>query len=100
MATERYRRNTISSIRNEAGDLISDHQQLAGMFWADFKQRMGRAKGIEMGFDLDSIISKVDWLEDLSMPFTEDEVEQVIKHMPTDRAPGPDGFTGLFLTKC
>ena len=38
MATERYRRNTISSIRNEAGDLISDHQQLAGMFWADFKQ--------------------------------------------------------------
>ena len=37
MATKRYRKNTITSIRNAPGDVISDHQQLAGMFWADFK---------------------------------------------------------------
>ena len=61
---------------------------------------MGRAKGIEMGFDLDTLISKVDGLEELSRPFTKDEVELVIKQMPTDRASGPDGFTGLFLKKC
>ena len=53
-----------------------------------------------MGFDLDSLISKVDGLEELSRPFTDVEVEDVIKHMPIDRAPGPDGFTGLFLKKC
>ena len=28
--------------------------------------------------------------------FSEEEVWQAIKDMPTDRAPGPDGFTGLF----
>ena len=27
-------------------------------------------------------------------------MDDVIKHMPTDRAPGPDGFTGLFMKKC
>ena len=30
MATERYRKNTISSIKNAAGDVVSNHQQLAG----------------------------------------------------------------------
>ena len=61
---------------------------------------MGRAKGIEMGFYFESLISKFDGLEVLSKLFSEDEVEEVIKHMPIDRAPGLDGFTGLFLKKC
>ena len=100
MATERYRRNTISSIKNQAGDFVTDHQQLAGMFWADFNQRMGQSKGIQMGFDLDTFIARVDGLEELSQPFSDSEVEAVIKNLPTDRDPGPDGFTGLFLKKC
>jgi hypothetical protein len=33
-------------------------------------------------------------------PFTRKEIDDVIKEMPTDRAPGPDGFNGLFLKKC
>ena len=100
MATERYRRNTISSIKNSAGEVVSDHQMLAGMFWSDFNQRMGHAKGIQMGFDLPNLIQRVDGLEDLSLPFTDSEVDAVIKNMPCDRAPGPDGFTGLFLKRC
>ena len=96
MATERYRRNTISSIKSVDGDMITDHQHLAGMFWSDFNQRMGQSKGIQMGFDLDTLISWVDGLEELSLPFTDSEVDAVIKNMPIDRAPRPDGFTGLF----
>ena len=99
MATERYRRNTITSIKDAAGDVVTDHHQLASMFWSDFKQRMGQARGIRMNFDL-SLLTRVDGLEALSRPFTNDEVEEVIKHLPSDRAPGPDGFTGLFLRIC
>lgn len=33
-------------------------------------------------------------------PFTEEEVLQVINNMPTDKAPGPDGFTGAFYRSC
>lgn len=38
---------------------------------------------------------------DLSMlgrPFTEEEVWEVVKNMAPDKAPSPDGFTGLFYT--
>ena len=96
VATERFCKNAISSIKTLEGDVVTDHQQLAGMFWADFNQRMGQSKGIQMGFDLDTLISRIDGLEELSLPFTDSEVDAVIKNMPTDRAPGPDRFTGLF----
>ena len=38
-------------------------------------------------------------LEGLDCLFTEQEVWQVIKEMPADRAPGPDGFIGIFYQK-
>jgi hypothetical protein len=35
-------------------------------------------------------------LQGLEMLFTEVEVAAVIRDLPPDKAPGPDGFTGLF----
>jgi hypothetical protein len=29
-----------------------------------------------------------------------EEIDLVIKEMPSDKAPGPDGFNGMFLKKC
>ncbi|KAK1669188.1 hypothetical protein QYE76_057347 [Lolium multiflorum] len=39
-------------------------------------------------------------LEGIDAPFTEDEVLLAISHLPSDKAPGPDGFTGAFFKKC
>jgi hypothetical protein len=39
-------------------------------------------------------------LQSLGDPFTEDEVKIAINQMPSDKAPGPDGFTCAFFKKC
>jgi len=38
-------------------------------------------------------------LSALEALFTEEEVRSVIVELPSDKAPGPDGFTGLFYKK-
>jgi len=39
-------------------------------------------------------------LADLELPFSEEEVWNTIKILPSDKAPGPDGFTGRFYKAC
>ena len=39
----------------------------------------------------------MDGLEELTVPFTSEVVDQVVRDMPADRAPMPDGFDGCFL---
>ena len=35
-------------------------------------------------------------LENVNRPITGNETETVIKNLPTNKGPGPDGFTGEF----
>lgn len=53
-----------------------------------------------MLFDLPNLVTHVDGLDVLTMPIAHEEINLVVKRMPNDKAPGPDGFNGLFLKKC
>ena len=53
-----------------------------------------------MGFDLHSLIQHVLDLDELSRPFSAEEIAKVLKQLPVDRAPGADGFNGLFVKRC
>src|SRR4051794_29055550 len=42
----------------------------------------------------------MDNLDELERSFTTKEIDELINQMPTDKAPGPDGFNGSFIKKC
>ena len=100
LASERYRHNSIASLRLEDGSVVSDHEQMAAALWLNFKNRMGTSHGIEMCFDLSSILDRVEGLDSLTKVFSKEEMDNTVKNMPIDKSPGPDGFNGLFFKKC
>jgi hypothetical protein len=85
---------------NEHGAWVQDHESKAGLLWIAFRNRMGSTSHPTMLFVLNSMIATIDGLDDLASPISHDEIDGVVKHMPSDKAPGPNGFNGLFLKKC
>lgn len=51
-----------------------------------------------MFFQLDQLLVQHD-LQELVTPFTIQELYAIAKELPKDKAPGPDGFNGLFFQK-
>jgi hypothetical protein len=72
---------------------------MAGVVLHKYKERMGQSRGIAMGLDLENLLQPVPGLHELTRPFTKEEMDAIIKHMPADKAPSPDGFNGLFLER-
>ena len=98
-ATERFRHNTISTIMDGEGRTLVEHQEKAAAFWNCFKGRMGVSNSIATPYNLSSFLPTVDNLDHLANTFTETEIENVMKILKSDKAPGPDGFTGAFVKK-
>ena len=96
MATERYRKNNISSFKLDDGTLVDSHPAKEALLFQTYKARLGTVSPTDMKFDLPSIIPRATNLDGLTTPFTHEEIDNVIKGMP----PSPDGFSGAFLKAC
>lgn len=100
MATISYRKNTISQLQSDSGHDVTDHEGKAALLWTAYKGRMGVSTNPQMQFDLTALIQLDIDLSDLAQPFTTEEIDRVVKITPPDKAPGPDGFNGMFFKKC
>lgn len=84
----------------ENGQLVTSHKDKELQIWQSFKERLGISEYGEMLFDLPSLIQEhhnLNWLEE---QLTTDEIDEVVKNLPNDKSPGPDGFTNEFIKKC
>jgi hypothetical protein len=52
-----------------------------------------------MYFDLNTLLQLVENLSCLEEPFLKEDIEEIIKGLPIDKSPRPDGFNGEFLKK-
>ena len=99
-ASIKFKRNLITTLENSEGDIVTEHNAKADLIWDSFKDRLGVSSFQGMNFDLPALIQPDLDLSFLVNPFSKEEIDVVVKHLPSDKAPGPDGFNTDFLKKC
>jgi hypothetical protein len=95
----RRRKNYIQRIKHNNG-WITDHVAKEHVVHNHFNAVMGRGNARSVDFNWEAIHFDNPNLASMGDPFTEDEVRNAINQMPSDKAPGPDGFTGVFFKRC
>jgi hypothetical protein len=94
-ACHRNKKNFISSIRVDDVEVIQENAKVEA-FTAYFEDILGTASSCSAVLNFNSLGIQSKDLSALDCCFSEKEVWDTIKELPSDRAPGPDGFTGLF----
>ena len=91
----------INRIRNEKGEVTTDTTEIQKIMRDYFKQlsanKMGNLEEMDKFLEKHNIPKlNQDEIENINRPITSTEIETVIKNLPTNKSPGPDGFTGEF----
>jgi hypothetical protein len=84
MATIRYRKNSIASLTREDGSLAVDHHEKEGILWNSFRDRLGITQPISNTLDFSEFFTHAHDLSSLTVPFTHEEINAVVAHMPSD----------------
>ena len=94
-------RTQINKIRNEKGEVTTDTTEIQSILRDYFKQLY--ANKMDNLEEMDKFLERYNLprlnqeeIENMNRPITSNEIETLIKNLPTNRSPGPDGFTGEF----
>jgi hypothetical protein len=91
----RRRKNYIQRIKHNNGWVT--HGAKEQIVQNHFRSVMGRGDTHTVDFNWDALHFDNPNLAPLGDPFSVEEVRNAINQIPSDKAPGPDGFTGFFL---
>ena len=97
--TARHRKNFIRCLKDGNG-WATTHQDNAAKIQSHFESIMRRPPARKVDFNWEILGLRRHDLSPLVAPFSEQEIKTAIDLLPVDKAPGPDGFTGLFLKTC
>ena len=94
-------KNQINKIRNEKGEVTIDNAEIQRIIRDYYEQLYGNKIGnLE---DMDRFLEKLNLprlnqeeIKIMNNPITSTEIEAVVKNLPKNKNPGPDGFTGEF----
>ena len=98
-ATIKHRKNLISHLTTKDNTVLTSHKDKELVLWQAFKERLGNSESVDCQTRLEDFVNWVDFLNDLESNFTQPEIDGIIKSLPSDKSPGPDGFSNEFLKK-
>jgi hypothetical protein len=95
-ANGRRRKNTILSLESDSGAAFT-HEDKAQLLFQHFSTHFGVPEPRSTTLNWDDLgFTPVD-LSNLEVRFSEEEVHDVVQDLASEKAPGPDGFIGIFL---
>lgn len=99
MANNRKKKNHIATLLTDQG-AAHTHQEKEQIIHDHFQRHLGSHMPISNRLNFSALGWEPKQLAHLEAPFTEQEVLATIKQSPKEKAPGPDGYIGLFMTEC
>src|SRR6185312_13027939 len=90
----------INKLTTDEGLILTKHEEKEQEIFCFYSNLIGSSMDREATINLEELNMPSFDLTDLEAPFTEEEVWKTIKSLPSDNAPGPDGFTGKFYQVC
>ena len=94
-------RTQINKIRNEKGEVTTDTEEIQRIMRDYYKQlyanKMDNMEEMDKFLEMHNLLRlNQEEIENNKLTITSTEIETVIKNLPTNKSPGPDGFTGEF----
>ncbi|CAN6230203.1 unnamed protein product [Urochloa humidicola] len=98
-ASSRRRKNFIQSLQVN-GTTVTRHVEKATALSTHFTSIFGEHRARQAAINWDQLNIQQHELSSLDAPFTEEEIKTAIFESPSEKAPGPDGYIGLFYKLC